>query len=354
MDTIAAVRRKKVKLEDVADAAEISISAASMALADHPRISEATKERVRSAARQLGYSRPRDQARHRLRGRTGSRPCRIGLLLIGGQLQDEVHLAMLNMLTAVTSANDLRLELSATPEIKDRDRIQRHALNFADGLDGILMTGPVDTTLLSRLESMDVPHTLIGHLNRAPSDPPAKIGQVVAYDEEAMGRLATARLLENGHRRIAFLCEIAPENMSHARWLNGYRLAHFDAGLVPDESFVNVSGQPYSGAEPGVNELMKLPKPPTAWVCPDMRIGDSLLSALRSRGIRLRRQDIILSGMQEIARQYRLDRYPLILPDSQRMIRIAVSHLMRLIDSRELRQEGPVEIQVPFEVHNLP
>ena len=48
-------RRNKITLQDVADFASVSIATASLALQDNPRISQATRQRVRSAVDTLGY-----------------------------------------------------------------------------------------------------------------------------------------------------------------------------------------------------------------------------------------------------------------------------------------------------------
>jgi DNA-binding LacI/PurR family transcriptional regulator len=46
---------QRVKLADVAAMSGVSLTSASMALADNPRVAESTRERVRAAAAQLGY-----------------------------------------------------------------------------------------------------------------------------------------------------------------------------------------------------------------------------------------------------------------------------------------------------------
>ena len=45
----------RIKLSDVARLSGVSMTSASMALADNPRVADSTKERVREAAAQLGY-----------------------------------------------------------------------------------------------------------------------------------------------------------------------------------------------------------------------------------------------------------------------------------------------------------
>ena len=47
--------RAAVTLKDIAERVGVSVSAVSMALADHPRIGQETKSRVVQAADELGY-----------------------------------------------------------------------------------------------------------------------------------------------------------------------------------------------------------------------------------------------------------------------------------------------------------
>ncbi|MGO1545356.1 MAG: LacI family DNA-binding transcriptional regulator [Gulosibacter sp.] len=66
----AASRRSVVTLQDVADLAGVSRSAASFALTNRGRVAEATRERVRQAAAELGY-RPNRAARNLRTQRSG-------------------------------------------------------------------------------------------------------------------------------------------------------------------------------------------------------------------------------------------------------------------------------------------
>ena len=76
--------RRRVLLRDVAEAAHVSKSTASRALADHPRISRATRQAVQAAAADLEYV-PNAAARSLRRRHTST----LGLLI--PNLSDPVH-----------------------------------------------------------------------------------------------------------------------------------------------------------------------------------------------------------------------------------------------------------------------
>lgn len=60
-------------IKDIAKLAGVSISTASRALNDNPRISEATRTKVKQIAAELGYS-PNYNAQTLTRGEPGERP----------------------------------------------------------------------------------------------------------------------------------------------------------------------------------------------------------------------------------------------------------------------------------------
>ena len=68
--------KKRVTIKDVAAVAGVSFATVSRAIADHPEISDATKERVRAACAQLGYV-PNAAAK----GLTGRATYTIGLIV---------------------------------------------------------------------------------------------------------------------------------------------------------------------------------------------------------------------------------------------------------------------------------
>jgi len=105
--------KKKTRLLGVARAAELSVSAVSLALPDSPEISPETKWQVRLMSRRLGYRRPGETAR------TARRLERFGFLLIGAQLGGENESALLSSLAGRVYANEMfaaeRIKAMADP-----------------------------------------------------------------------------------------------------------------------------------------------------------------------------------------------------------------------------------------------
>src|SRR5262245_58050726 len=91
-------RSARVTLKDIADKANVSIAAVSLALADRPGIGAETKSKVLRLSREMGYVPRRDPLLDRANDRTRLMKQRLGFLLLGGKLEHENYLGMLHAL----------------------------------------------------------------------------------------------------------------------------------------------------------------------------------------------------------------------------------------------------------------
>jgi LacI family transcriptional regulator len=86
---------------------------------------------------------------------------------------------------------------------------------------------------------------------------------VVLFDNEGGGRLATAHLVKHGHRRIAVL--VAPSFYTTGRRLRGYRRALREAGIpAEDRLIVNLRQGTAEEAAAATRNLLASADPPTA------------------------------------------------------------------------------------------
>lgn len=85
----------------------------------------------------------------------------------------------------------------------------------------------------------------------------------VVVDDIVGARAGTARLLRAGHRRIAFLGTKVSVSTGRRR-LEGFRLAHADAGLAVDPALVRMGQQDVHAATEAMLDVLALADPPTA------------------------------------------------------------------------------------------
>ncbi len=342
--------KPKVRLKDIAERAEISVAAVSMALADHADISVETKQRVRQISRELGYRRRRSTTKTK----TNSDPRsagRFGFLLVGGRVEDEVCASMLRELTLLASSTGTRVEVSGIEDIADPENVAETALAYARGLDGLLLMGHVKMSLLQEIAAADIPYVVIGHTMLGPEETPPGRAQIVTTNAVTMGELATSRLFEAGHERIGFVCEVLLQGLMHARWLTGYAAAHLHNNAAIEPSFIFESGQTNCDGSAAAAYFAGLSQKPTAYVVPDARIAAMFSQAMRNEGLPITPDSLVLGGQEFVVQRYGLGDYPVVLDNLAQLADVGLRQLGELYNDALLTC---AEVHVPFGWRNLP
>jgi DNA-binding LacI/PurR family transcriptional regulator len=182
-----------ITIKDIAQRLELSVSTVGRALADHPRISRETKERVRSAADELGYI-----------ANTAARIMRGGSSHLVGLLVPDISSTFYSMVAQVLSkcleGEGFHLALSITEDNRDIEMQQLRELMSARAAGVVLVP-----SANPRRETMDllrtVPHVQL--LRRIPS-----LGDWFGMDDERSIVDATNHLIGLGHRRIAYIGDL--------------------------------------------------------------------------------------------------------------------------------------------------
>lgn len=210
---------KRITLADVAACTGLSVSAVSMVLNDRPdsRIPEATAERVRETAKDLGYT-PNRTARGLRTGRSEA----IGFI------SDEVTVTRYAsaMVRGILDAAEARNHSILMAETDNQPRRVQQAIRLmrSRNVDGILVG-------MMRARQVDLPFDAGG--------PPVIIvnGKVdghnsVLPDEYRAGLEAVGYLVAHGHRKIAFIGRAAAHLDPRVSWTIGRRIAGIDTGMA--------------------------------------------------------------------------------------------------------------------------
>ncbi|MFA5863948.1 MAG: LacI family DNA-binding transcriptional regulator [Phycisphaerae bacterium] len=342
---------KKVRLSDIAQAADISLSTASMALSDHPRINSETKKLVQRLSKKFGYLRPGDRNSLLKKTTNGQKSIRFGFLIVGNRPSDDVFASLLHSMTIYAKELNVRLEVSSIENVGNSVNVQRQVSDFVHELDGLLIEGLIDKELLSFIEKTNIPYLVQGNIITKPGEVPPNFGHFISEDNRAMGYLGTGRLIACGHRRIGFICEKIYHGLWMHNWLAGYQLAHLDANLGLDPGLIHVAGETFVGGIPAARHFSSMANPPTAYLVPDFRIGASFINEMQSRGISIPRESIILGGVPDVAVKYHLESYPAICADHILMGRVSIENLYRLYQNPTPYSTA---INIPFTTCNLP
>lgn len=198
---------KNVRLQDIAGALGLSIASVSRALVGHPAISEATREKVQSAAVLMGYKAKRPGKRKRnVERRT------IGVLLS----VTELHNRFLTMLLENIHHDlmDLGYHVMVIMDPMNSTKDMAHLSTFRpiiDGyLDGMILLSVTPTSfMVHELQRLGVPVVLtVRSVDNAEID-------VIESDNAYGGAEIMRHLYSLGHRRIGLV--MGPEESSTSR-----------------------------------------------------------------------------------------------------------------------------------------
>ncbi|RJS45907.1 LacI family DNA-binding transcriptional regulator [Nocardioides cavernaquae] len=263
-------------LKDVAARAGVSITTVSVVLnkqRDGVRVPESTRDRVQKAAEELGYQ-PNETARG-LRRRSSQAI---------GFLSDEV----------TTTPFAVAMLAAAQDEAADNGQLL-FTLNIGKSPSQADLQRAVDSLVQHQVSSLVVAHMYHKEVDPIPSLPDSTVFlncratsghfRSIVPDETTAAYTATRELIDNGHRRIAYLDDATGTAASKLR-LAGYFQALTEAGITPDPDLhVRVTPLVAGGVRGG--ELLDLPEDvrPTGVFCFNDRAAMGFYRAVRQRGL---------------------------------------------------------------------
>lgn len=213
-------------LKDVARASGVSVMTVSNVVNGRPRVSEETRKRVLAAVDELGYQ-VNLTARSLRAGRSGT---------IALSIPRVDHPYFAELAAAVTDAlapsgRHLVVEQTGASREGELSALSQARLQMYDGV--LLSVVGLKESEVARLHG-DIPLVLLGE-----KPMPTERDHVMLGNLEG-ARLATAHLIERGARRVAIVGG-TPEKRTKgmvAQRTRGWRTAHEEAGLVPDERLI--------------------------------------------------------------------------------------------------------------------
>lgn len=341
--------RKTVSLKHIAQKAAVSLATVSMALSNHPHVSESTKARVRAAADEIGYIRKTRKPNRRSASAAG-KPGRIGFLLLGSPVDEDIHLGFLHSLCTRASEAGARVDIQALEDVSDPARTAKLVQEFCRGINGLIISGMVSRHSLEVLGRIGIPYVVMGSTMDNFMTHGSGHGQTISYHVESMGELAVQWLLEKGHSRIGFVAERLPPGLWNDRWLRGYQLAHIKHKLDIVPSLIQITGQVRGTVQPAIDGFLKLGKPVTGFVVPDARIASLFLQGMEASGRKLDPSSIVISGYPSVVGRYQLGHLPWIGSVIDNLTSLAVRQIQQLCVQP---LPCPTELILPFQTKNM-
>jgi LacI family transcriptional regulator len=318
-------------IRDVARLAGVSIATVSRALNDRGDVSAGTRERVQSAAQELGYT--ADPAARAL----GAQHTHLVAVVVGDNAGHR-DLSLIFFGKVLAAASRQLSRSSYEPLLLQPADVDLHHRFDAAVLIGV----DDDDALIAELAAREVP--LVGVDVRCDAARSAYVGS----DHTDGVRLALAHLRTLGHRRIAHIAGAVNTTAGRER-LTAFRDEAASLGLEVAEEYVRTGDFSSASGYRETGALLALPEPPTAIVAASDLMALAALQAIWESGRRPGR-DIAVVGFDDLEAAA-LAHPPLttIRQDREELGALAATRALELIERPDATQRTtvlPVELIV--------
>jgi LacI family transcriptional regulator len=262
-------------LSDVASRAGVSISAVSRVLskASNSRVSEATRQRIENAARELDY-RPNFAARALKLSRTNV------VALVVPDITNAIFTELMRGVDEAAQEFGYMVLLARAESLRPAAETIAHLVGEGR-VDGVLVQvgDSMGSEELDVILDGRVPAVLIN------SRRSGNVGSVSLPDEDG-ARIAVEHLIALGHTRIGLVNGVPATDTAQRRGA-GFDAAMRAARLVVDARYMTSLGYEAEQGRRAMAVLSALPDPPTALVVANINAAFGLLGEARARGIRV-------------------------------------------------------------------
>ena len=279
-------KSRVVKLKDVAERAGCSIATASRVLNDNPSVGEAERDRVLSAAAQLGYV-PNNSARA-LRSQNTR--------LVGAiipTLDHAIYARMVDGLQLRLEKAGMSVIISSSGYDLERERTQARIL-VARGVEAVVLVGaehhPETTEYLKRAGVRQIYTYTI-----TPGAGDAAIG----FDNFEAAQAAARYLLELGHRRFGMIAGVTQGNDRARLRRDGFLAALRKAGIAAREVVVIEAPYNIELGRVAMQSLMQTHPRPTAVFCGSDILAAGAVRSCHGSGLSVPR-DVSIMGFDNL------------------------------------------------------
>ncbi|WP_437888656.1 DNA-binding transcriptional regulator CytR [Phytobacter sp. V91] len=273
-------------MKDVAVKANVSTATVSRALMNPDKVSQATRNRVEQAAMEVGYL---PQAMGRNVKRNESRT----ILVIVPDICDPFFSEILRGIE-VTAAENGYLVLIGDCAHQNQQEKTFIDLIITKQIDGMLLLGsrlPFDASIE---EQRNLPPMVMANEFAPELELPT-----VHIDNLTAAFNAVNYLREQGHLLIG--CIAGPEEMPLCHYrLQGYVQALRRSGITVDPHYIARGDFTFAAGSNALEQLLNLPKPPTAVFCHSDIMALGAISYAKRRGLQIPR-DLSIIGFDNIS-----------------------------------------------------
>lgn len=243
---------KKSSIQDIADAADVSIATVSRVLNKSGKVRQETASRVLEAAEQLNY-RPNRVAR-RMRVKS-SDSLVIGLIItdVGNPFFSELSRGVED----VAYQHKHAIMICNTDEDPEKEKFYIDSM-LSEKVSGLIIApSKGNTAYLKKLKKNGYPIVCVDRY------PDSLNIDTVTIDNRKGAYLAVKRLTDLGHKRIGIINGIKGVSTTEGRFA-GYKKALKEAGIPLPEELITYENYKESGGRNAMREFLSLDESPTA------------------------------------------------------------------------------------------
>ncbi|WP_096085534.1 LacI family DNA-binding transcriptional regulator [Agaribacterium haliotis] len=274
-----------VSIKEVARVAGVSIATVSRYINNPDLVKDATRKRVQAAIEQTEYS-PNTLARNFRLGKSGI------VVVVVPEIGDPFFDAVMQGINEVAKEQHYNILIRETRS-ESISAEEYNQMIFSKQADGIILlasscpfnpgTQKTQQPIIVCCESVNP------ELSSYPS---------VRIDNSAAAHEATSYLIQQGHKRIAFISGDQNSLLTVDRE-RGYRQAMQDAGLTIEKQWLVEGKMDLDGARSATRQLLALQKRPSAIFCANDQMAMAAMHEIKQAKLRIP-EDISVMGFDDI------------------------------------------------------
>ncbi|WP_319481792.1 LacI family DNA-binding transcriptional regulator [uncultured Draconibacterium sp.] len=275
--------KPEITIHDIAKKLEISASTVSRALKDNPLISEATREKIKKAAIEMGY-RPNVMAANLRTRRTNT----IGVIV--PLINRHFFSSVISGIEDVAYKKGFAVTISQSNDNLEKESTIAHSL-FSSRVDGLILSIGMETQSYDHLKLFSERNIPLVFFDRIVEEIPA---HKIVIDDFGGAYRATQHLIEQGRKKVAHIG--GPLNLQiYAKREAGYRQAISDAGLQINENQILHNSLTREDGLNAIKKILRTKERPDAIFCANDTTALSTIIHLNERGIKVP-EDIAIVG----------------------------------------------------------
>ncbi|AOV07201.1 catabolite control protein A [Sporosarcina ureilytica] len=321
-----------ITIYDVARDANVSMATVSRVVNGNQNVKPSTRRKVLESIERLGY-RPNAVAR----GLASKKTTTIGVIIpdISTSFYGEVSRGIADIATMY----EYNIILSNSDERSERE-LELLVDHLGKQVDGVIfMSDSVSEEVRQEMSKAPVPIVLAGTIDIEEQFPTVNI------DYEQAAYESVVKLIENGHKKIAFITGPLSRDINRVQKKAGYERALKEAGIEINEEYVFEVEDTYDDSYESWKEIQKIEQQPTAFLASNSTLAVGILNGIRDAGYSVPEDyEIICYEHSNLTRIVRPQLTSVVVPLYD-IGAVAMRLLTKLMDKEEVESQ---QINLPY------